>query len=203
MIRHDAVISFLDKFVPAVEEGDPKKKSLSQSRARALVVVLGMSIVIPFISLLALLILHLLTSRDFTMGMGLSLAAAVVVVIQHMLFQSTGKLFVTAVAYTATYYLGVLSAVFFTGGIESPVMLLLFCSPVITYMVSGYRYAIYAVVVGFFSAVMFVYMDLNGIQSPQMIQAANRPYIHGLVWLMASLLLFLLLVVQRGLLGKR
>jgi len=76
------------------------------------------------------------------------------------------------------------------------VALLLFCSPVVTYLISGYRNAMYAVVVTFCTGMVFMVMHMMAIETPQIMHTENLPYVRGILWFIAALVLVLLFATQ-------
>ena len=199
MLNGDQIVQFLDGFVPKVIQENPRRDMIVRLQARALVAVLGFSIVVPLLAMFVLLALQFCTQHDFSMGLGVMLGALIAVVIQHMLFQSSGNLMAMATAYSGLFFLGTAVGTYFTGGWNSPALLLLFCTPLLVYLISGYLRAMYAVAIVFCTGIMFLLLYVNGFETPQIMREENRPYVLALVWLIASLLLVLLFSFQRSL----
>lgn len=201
MSRNDNVLQILDSFLPLMSMENASRHAMV--RARVLVLVMITSVVLPLVALGALLFLHVTTGQDYLTGLSITLAELVVIVVLNMLFRASGSLWITAAGFTAFYYLAMTTAVFFTGGWESPVSLMLFMSPIITYLVSGSRNALYAVVTVFMTGMVFLYFYVTGIDCPQIMREENRAYVRGVIWLLSSLIMALLFAVQQGLLDEK
>jgi hypothetical protein len=199
MLNGDQIVQFLDGFVPKVIQENPRKDMIVRLRARALVAVLGFSIVVPLLAMMVLLGLQLCTQHDFSVGLVVMLCLLLLVVIQQMLFQAFGNLQSTATVYSGLFFVVTALAVYFTGGWTSPALLLFFCTPVLTHLISGYYRAIYSVAIVFCTGIVFFLLHVNGFEAPQIMREENRPYVMALIWLISSLLLILLFSFQRSL----
>lgn len=190
------LVDLVDNFIPHTiwrTRPDP----VTIARARTLVAVLGFSIIVPFVALLLVGILHGVTRYDFTPAMASLVAIIVLLVIQHMLFQSSANLYVTGIAYSVTFFLTLTTAAVFTGGWSSPVIPLLFCSPIMVFLISGWREAEYAVLLTFTTGVVFMVLDILQIGLPSLMHEENRAYAQGVVWFVACLILLLLFATQK------
>jgi hypothetical protein len=171
------------------------------ARARTLVAVLVFSIVLPLVCLLLVIILQLVTSADFTPAIFSLVGIIVLLVIQHKLFQKTANLYVTGVAFSVTGFLALTVSTALTGGWYSPVIPLLFCAPIIVFLISGLREGEYAVLVTFATGVVFMMLEVLGIKLPNLMHEANRPYAQGVVWFLACVILVLQFATQKWVQG--
>jgi hypothetical protein len=190
------LVDLVDNFIPyTIWRTRPDPATIA--RARTLVAVLGFSIVIPFVALLLVGILHCVTRYDFTPAMASLVAIIVLLVIQHMVFQSSANLYVTGIAYSVTFFLALTIFTALTGGWSSPVIPLLFCSPIMVFLISGWREAEYAVLLTFTTGVVFMVLDILHIGMPSVMHEENRAYAQGVVWFIACVILLLLFATQK------
>jgi hypothetical protein len=186
----------VDNFIPySIWRSNPDPATIA--RARTLVAVLGFSIATPLVTLLLVVILHFATAYDFTPAIASLVGIIVLLVIQHMLFQSSANLYITGIAFSVTFFLALTLSTALTGGWSSPVIPLLFCSPIMVFLISGWREAEYAVLVTFTTGVVFMVLDILHISLPCLMHEENRPYAQGVVWFMACVILLLLFATQK------
>lgn len=186
----------VDNFIPySIWRSSPDPATIA--RARTLVAVLGFSIITPLITLFLVLGLHFFSGYDFTPAIVSLMGIIVILVVQHMLFQSSANLYVTGIAFSVTFFLALTLSTALTGGWSSPVIPLLFCSPIMVFLISGWREAEYAVLLTFTTGVVFMILDILRIGLPCLMHEANRPYAQGVVWFMACVILLLLFATQK------
>lgn len=186
----------VDNFIPySIWRNRPDPATIA--RARTLVAVLMFSIALPFVTLLLVVILHFFTQYDFTPAMVSLVAVIVLLVIQHMVFQSAANLYITGIAFSVTFFLALTVSTALTGGWNSPVIPLLFCTPIMVFLISGWREAEYAVLLTFATGIVFMVLDILHVPLPFLMHEANRPYAQGVVWFIACLVLLLLFATQK------
>ncbi|HSC76188.1 MAG TPA: hypothetical protein VLB90_08135 [Pseudomonadales bacterium] len=186
----------VDNFIPySIWRTSPDPATIA--RARTLVAVLGFSIATPVVTLALVLALHFFTQYDFTPAIASLIGIIVLLVIQHMLFQASANLYVTSIAYSITFFLAMIVSTAMTGGWSSPVIPLLFCSPIMVFLISGWREAEYAVLLTFMTGVVFMVLDILHVVLPNLMHAENRAYAQGVVWFMACIILLLLFATQK------
>jgi hypothetical protein len=149
------------------------------------------------VTLLLVAVLHIATRYDFTPAMVSLVAVIVLLAIQHMLFQSAANLYVTGIAFSVTFFLALTASTALTCGWSSPVVPLLFCSPIMVFLISGWREAEYAVLLTFSTGIAFMVLDILHVNLPCLMHEANRPYAQGVVWFIACLILLLLFATQK------
>lgn len=167
------------------------------ARARTLVAVLVFSIIVPVLALLVVVALHVFTDKDFTPAMISLVAITIALLAQHMLFQSSANLYVTGIAFSVTFFLTITVATALTGAWDSPVIPLLFCTPLMVFLISGWREAEYAVLVTFATGLVFMMLEVMNVSLPYLMHAENRAYAQGVVWFMACIILVLLFGTQK------
>jgi membrane protein CcdC involved in cytochrome C biogenesis len=117
------------------------------------------------------------------------------------LFHSSANLYAVSIAFSITFYISITTATALTGGWTSPVVPLLLCTPVIVFLISGWREAEYAVLLTLATGMVFMVLDLLLIKLPQFMHEENRPYALGVVWLLACTILLLLFANQKWVQG--
>lgn len=165
-------------------------------RARTLTAVLLFSIVIPVIALLVVIGLQIFTHKNFYPAIIGLVVAITIAVAQQIRFQSSADLQMTARIFSFTIFLALTVATFLTGGWDSPVVLLLFCTPIIVYQTNSSREAVLAVFGTFVTGVIFLELDVMDVALPHIMHEENRAYAQGIVWLVAFLVQLLLFGTQ-------
>lgn len=190
------VADIVDSLIPySIWRSSPDAATVA--RARILVAVLAFSIVVPFIMLLLVIALHFMTDMDFTPALASLVGILVLLVIQLLLFQASASLYVTGIAFSVTFFISLTVATALTGSWSSPVIPLLFCTPIMVFLISGWREAEYAVLLTFATGLVFMILDLLHVQLPYLMHPENRAYAQGVVWLMACVVLMLLFGTQK------
>ncbi|HQQ62043.1 MAG TPA: hypothetical protein PLF22_00565 [Pseudomonadales bacterium] len=165
-------------------------------RARTLTAVLIFSMAIPSLALMAVIALQVVTDKSFYAAIASLVASIAVVTMQHIRFQSSANLQMTARLFSFTFFLALTIATFLTGGWHSPVVLLLFCTPIIVHLISDSREAVWAVLGTFLTGVIFLELDVMDVALPHIMHEENRAYVQGIVWLVAFLIQLLLFGTQ-------
>ena len=190
----------VDHFIPhAIWRSCPDAATVA--RARTLVAVLGCSLVVPVVALLMVVILHFTTANNFVPAIIVLVGITMFLLIQHLMFQAAANLYITAIALSVTTYLSLTISTACTGGWSSPVIPLLFCTPIVVFLISGLTEAEYAVVLTFATGVLFMILDILQIDMPSIMHEENRAYAQGVVWFVACAILMLLFATQTWLKG--
>ncbi len=193
-----AVNTFLDRFVPRKLAEKPDIHPSDIVRTRAMVAMLICSILTPLAALLFFLCVQLITGIDFSTALISYLVVFTWLVSQHLYFQSFGNLRVTAAAYSVQYYLSVAIGAFYTGGASSPVMVLLFCSPLIAYMTISLRASLIMAIITISTGLTFILLPQQGFVMPSIAPPQGEIYISIICWLMAFLLMTIMLITAES-----
>ncbi len=193
----------VDDFIPKNILSDPELSRIGLIRARTMVIVMMFSIAAPILLLFCVMFLHLFTERDFSLGMIFIGAILAGMVTLQLTFNSYGNLYLTAAVYSVLYAVMTIFLTSVSGGWHSPVMLLVFCAPMITFLIAGRREGILMVyMVGVIGAV-FLALELKGIPLPQVMPVENADYIQGITWFVALTILLMLLTSYNAVLVSR
>lgn len=196
MFKNRRIADMVDSLIPySIWRSTPDAVTIA--RARTLVTVLAFSIVVPAIALLMVVGLHFFSGRDFTPAMVSLVGVIVVLVTQHLLFQSSANLYITGVAYSITFFVLLTAATVFTGGWGSPVVPLLFCTPIMVFLISGWREAEIAVLFTFATGLVLMLLDIMHVELPYLMHKENQAYAQGVVWFMACFILVMLFGTQK------
>lgn len=199
-MSHRRLVDLVDYLIPhSIWRTQPDAATVA--RARTLVAVLVFAMVLPVVCLLLVLILHFVTSSDFTPGIVSLVGIIVLLVFQLKWFQKTANLYRTGVVFSVTCFAALTTATALTGGWYSPVIPLLFCAPIIVFLISGLREGEYAVLGNFIVGIVFMILDIVHIDLPNLMHEANRPYAQGVVWFLACVILVLQFATQKWLQG--
>lgn len=195
MYKKSAFITLLDGFIPASIRNNTKVARSELVRTQAMVAVLGISVIVPMLMLLAYIVLQLLTDRVFTKNIIILLATEVFFVSQHLYFQSYGNLRITAGVYSLQFLFIIITTVILSDGLNSPVLILLMCAPMIAFMTMSLRAAVYHIVAAAFTLVGLLVMNVQEFGYISIAEQANYPYTLTICWGVALLFFSLFLVV--------
>lgn len=191
------LLTQIDNFLPPAMRDTPALTWDYRVKAWSMVMVLGLSLLIPFGALLVFAGLHLFTELDFSQACIVILFIVFLIFVQHLYFQSYGKLEITANAYCLQAFASYCAAVYYTGGWHSPVMPLLICSPLIAFMTSGYRAGVTATLAVFVSVCLFFNERYNENITNIITPSQNSDIVALVIWLMVlSILAFFLMVTN-------
>ncbi len=190
----------VDQFIPyAIWRSCPEPVMVA--RARTLVAVLGFSVIVPVLALIFFMVMHLVTGKDFLPAM-LSLGGVIVIlVIEQLFFHASANLQTAGIAFSVTFFVVITAATALTGGAASPVMVLLFCTPLVVFLISGWQVAEYAVFVSFTTGLVFMLLAQMGANMPNIMHQENLVYARAVVWFFACMILVLLFYTQKWLDG--
>lgn len=193
MIKHIRLVDELDNFIPErIREGFGTTP-LMRVQARILVAVLGFSILVPFFGLVIFFMLQAITGIDFTAALISIIAVLILLILQHLLFQASGNLYRTGMAYSINFFISILVSICITGGWHSPALMLFLFAPVITLLTTGYRAAVFCTVIVFLTGLGLWVADVNDIRLPDVMPPEAHPYSLAVTWFMASAIILLLL----------
>lgn len=189
-------IQFLDGFLPTSMRNDPLLEWDDRVRAWGMIAVIIISLLIPIASILIFVFLQLTTGLDFSNTFFILLSVIFLIFVQHLYFQSYGKLSIVANAYAVQAFISYCLTIYYTGGWQSPLMFLLLCSPIISFMTGGFLAGVVSTE-GVFLAILMFYMFRDATAGmTSIIQAGSEGIIVLVVWMvvLTFLLLFLFMI---------
>lgn len=178
----------LDRLLPdKVTTGSVAIDLLTRARVQTAMLLISLSIV--GLLFFVFLVLQLSATSDFTSALIALGPATFLLVLQCLFFYSSGRVEISGIIFSASFFLCVLLAVIFTGGWSSPVMQLFFCAPIISFLLAGRQEGFYTsalVVIGGFG---LMWIDQTGFEFKQIMKPENRYYADAAVWFITSFLL--------------
>lgn len=197
------ILKGIDPFLPPDLRDNTVLSLEGLIRSRVLTVVLICSISLTAFSFLAFGVSYLFTGHDFFKPLLFCFASLLLVCLNYLHFYKTAKLDLSGIFYSLSFFTVCVISIAITGGYDSPVMQILICCPVISFLISG-RYE------GFYNAALvfvvgIVLLILNQINFPlwQIMPTDVLPYISGIVWLGTIVLIVLCLTIYDLLLDQK
>jgi len=183
--HYHAITQFLDRLLPHYSEQRTSNKIENRIRARILVGLFFSSAIVITSCLFVFLLIHLFTDRNFSAALIILSITAIILGLQGFMFYRLGNVGTSAIIFSMTFFAVSFGAVIITGGWNSPARLLLFCSPMISFLVDGRREGFYitglVLVVGL---IMFLAQKF-GWQFFQVMQGRNRNIVEVIVWVIS------------------
>jgi len=203
MYENNSIIRLIDSCVPASIKNNHKQTPEEWVRVRAMVAILAVSILLPLLLLLIYAVLQLVTDNNFSKNIYILITTEVFVTSQLIYFQSYGNLRFTAGAYSVQYLMAIIATILFSGGWDSPVTILLLCSPMIAFMTISYRAALLHILLVLVITMALLVMHLQGFHFVNVSEGANYPYTQMVAWGMTLFLFTLFLFIFEHLIRSR
>lgn len=189
------IIDLLDTFIPAVIRNNHDLSQQELIRVRAMLAILGFSIVVPVLLLIIYVALQFLTDNDFSRNVYILMLVETVLMSQHIYFQSYGNLRITAGAYSLQFLLVIAVFALISGALQSPLIPLLICAPMIAYMTMGLRAGLLHIAAVLLVIVGFLLMQIKEISYLDIGYKANYPYTLTIACGVTLLILAMFLVI--------
>lgn len=133
----------LDRWLPERFEDNPLYKAETKIRARVLLGLYISSLVIILISFAVFLGLQIFSPHRFPMAFLCLAAMGVITAIQVLMFYRAANIGASAIIFSMVFFSSNLVLMILTGGWNSPVKQLYFCSPMISFLVGGRQEGLY------------------------------------------------------------
>ena len=197
-MQQEQITRLIDRFIPMRQRHEAYKRTDILIKLRTIVTVLILSLLLPFLALCIFSILHFVTGLDLSLALLSTAGILLILVFQHLIFQSYGDIYLTAAAYSVNFFLSTVAAVYFTGGWHSPCMLLMFCAPIMTFLITTSASAIVMLWITLFTGLFFFALQQQAVVTPQLIPEENTGYIQACIWIMSTIILFVFLYTLFG-----
>ncbi len=193
------MIEHLDRQLPsAFVEEEPSIEDRIRAR-----VIAGWFISILFMCALIFVIclgIHLFTYKDYSLVLVAVGSIAIVFAFQHYMFRHTTKVSNSATFFSMTFFAIVFATVLVTGSWDSPARQLLFCLPLISFLVGGKQEGIYMSTIILISGLGLMLSKQMGIASFQVILAHEIDTVGALIWVITLILVVSCLLIYDSLL---
>lgn len=201
-MQNRALAYWIDSLIPhAIWRSTPVPATVA--RARTLVAIQAMAVVLPLLMLVPVVIMQWITGRNFTPAWVSLLCIVVLFALQLLLLHKSSSLALSSALFSLSFFFTIATATVLTGAWRSPVLPLLFCTPLMVFLVCSWREAEYAVLVTFAAGMVLMVMDIAGVSVPNVMHAENFAYAQGVVWFLACTVLVLLLGTQKWVHGLK
>ncbi len=192
------ISAFVDRFVPGSIKESPNPHI--RVRARVLAGLYISCFVIGFAMLALFGTLTLITDRNVTNGLIASVVVTFIIMMQLYLFYKAANVPISAIIFSMTFFGSTFGAVIVSGGWHSPVLLLFFCSPVVSFLVGGRGEGFYMTCLMLVCGVSLMISHHLNFQALQIIQEENMEIARLFIWIISVNLLASCLAVYDTLL---
>ena len=153
------------------------------TKAKILMALYFSTVIIVAFMLIFLLLVIPTSNANWIHGLSASLLALVLLSFQILVFYKSENIYTSAIIFSMMFFTLSFCAVIVTGGWHSPVLLLFFCSPVVSFLVGGRSEGLYIAALVFIcgTALMIAYqMDFTQFQ---IIAEENMEKIRFGIWI--------------------
>jgi len=137
----------------------------------------------------------LLTDKSFIGAITVISAIFVVLIMQAWMFRTVGNVSVSAIMFSMTFFAVTLIPVIATGGWHSPIKLLFFCAPVISFLVGGRQEGIYMATLVMCCGLALMLTSALDFQLFQMLPVENIQFMTAAIWVVSIVMLVSCLLV--------
>lgn len=182
---YQTISRYLDRWLPAGLDDKLTGKAEMKIRARVLVGLFFTCLVTVALCFIVFLALQLFSNHDFTVALA-SLGAAVLVLgLQALLFYRSGNVGISAIMFSMSFFSSTLLVMVFTGGWDSPVKQLFFCSPLISFLVGGRHEGVYTSVLTLAAGLTALVAHNLDFQIFKLIKPENIDTVGAVIWVIS------------------
>lgn len=197
------ILENVDRWLPPGIRGNAAISLEGLIRSRVLICILLCSTALTAFSFLTFALLHLVTEHDFFRSLVFCFASLVLVSLNYLYFYKTAKLDSSGIFYSLAFFSVCVVSIVITGGYNSPVKQMLICCPVISFLISGRHEGFYNAALVFVVGIVLLILDQIHFPLLQIMPVEVLPYISGIVWLGAIVLIVLCLYIYDLLLDQK
>lgn len=158
-------------------------------RAKILL-ALYLSTLVTIVMMIIFLLLVIPTSNaNWMHGVFSSSLAFILLALQIFIFYRVASIAISCMIFSMTFFSLTLLAVIMTGGWLSPLMMLFFCSPVISFLVGGRTEGLYIIGLVFFSGAILMIAHTINFTLFQIVADENIEVVRFSIWIASSGLL--------------
>ena len=175
----------LDHWLPDRFEDNTLYTAETKIRARVLVGLYFASLFLLGTSMLTFLGLHLFSDRNFSIALLCVVFMMGLIALQVVMFYRLANLGASAIIYSITFFGSTLALLILTGGWDSPVKPLYFCSPMISFLVGGRHEGLYTSVLVLITGLVMLAAYKMNFQVFQIIRPENVDIAGAVVWVIS------------------
>jgi len=189
----NTLIYYVDKTVPArLKETDNINTHI---RARVMAALLLSNFFLIALVLLFLIVAANFVQNDLMEGFIMISIALVVLSFELFLFYRFANIAISGMIFSMVFFTFTLVSVIISGGWESPVIMLFFSAPAISFLVGGRQEGFYMTTLVCGCGVAFMLASQNNLQIFQVIEEENIELVRVVMWVISVILLAICLTV--------
>jgi len=128
---------FFHSLIPSALRASLGVNTLEYMRARALSAILVSITLAGFLAMMLIVVKHVIYNPDLLVHDLVSLAVLLLFVLQTWLFYRFNNYWISALAFTNSYFLVIVVLLLLTGGYDSSIKILLLTCPLVSFVVGG------------------------------------------------------------------
>jgi len=146
-------------------------------------------------TIVVLMLSHFFSGNDFTNAIIIGFISCLAVVLNYVFFYKSGRLDASAILFSLTFFVACVITIVLTGGYDSPVRIMLICTPVVAFLVGGRQEGMYNASLSFVAGIVLLVLKVFDFDMMQIMPAAVLPYLSGIIWLLTLVLIVVCLFV--------
>jgi len=186
---------WLDRLLPEAVLERPDSTLEMKIRARILLGLFLSNFCVCIALALVFILATLFTDKSFIGAITVISAIFVVLIMQAWMFRTVGNVSVSAIMFSMTFFAVTLIPVIATGGWHSPIKLLFFCAPVISFLVGGRQEGVYMASLVLFCGLALMVASAFEFQLFQMLPVENVQFMTAVIWVISIVMLVSCLLV--------
>ncbi len=189
------LIKAIDPYLPPSFRDNANLSLEDLIRARVLATIMFSAVAAILFTIVVLGTAQKISGNDFRSPLTIAGICSVVVLLNYVFFYKSGRLDASAILFSLTFFLATVICTILTGGFESPVRIMLVCTPVVAFLVGGRQEGIYNAALSFVVGMVLLFLKVYDFPMMQIMPADVLPYVAGLVWLLTLVLIVICLYI--------
>jgi len=189
------LIRAIDPYLPPSFRENTNLSLEDLIRARVLVAIMLSAAVSVVFSIIVMAISDKASGSDFSNPLMMAAVSGVVIAFDYVFFYKSGRLDAAAILFSLSLFLATVISVILTGGFDSPVRIMLICTPVIAFLVGGRQEGMYNAALSYVVGIVLLILRVYDFPMMQVMPDNVLPYIAGITWLLAILVIVVCLYV--------
>jgi len=181
------IINLYDHYIPRKLNTHNDFQSLI--RARILLGLYTAAMMIILIVLVSLLILIPKSNPNWVHGIAASTLAFVLLLLEVFIFYKASNINISSAIYSMSFFSLTFLGLILTGGWHSPLLLLFFCSPAVSFLVGGRHEGLYVTALVFFTGTCLMLAYQLDFTLFQILAKENIEYIRFAIWIASTSLM--------------
>jgi len=200
--RASRLIKAIDPYLPPSFRESTNLSLEELIRARVLVSIMLSAMISVVFSMIVMGISDKASGSDFSNPLMMAAISGVVIVFDYVFFYKSGRLDASAILFSFSLFLATVVSIILTGGFDSPVRIMLICIPVIAFLVGGRQEGMYNAALSYVVGIVLLLLRVYDFPMMQVLPDSVLPYLSGIIWLLAILVIVVCLYVYDVLLEE-